>query len=126
MVEKQEKVIIKGVEYVPKGTQQRLAKAPNIKGMEYCVIRTYSAGVFIGWINTKIKGMERTIYDSRRVFYWKGAASLSQMANDGVKQPDECQITQVVPITYLTEVIEVIPCTRKAKDCLESVSVWEK
>ncbi|MCF0120546.1 MAG: hypothetical protein HUJ65_02815, partial [Oscillospiraceae bacterium] len=29
----------------------------------------------------------------RRIWYWSGAASLSQLANDGVRKPDECKFT---------------------------------
>ena len=98
----------------------------NKKGLSYCIIRTYSAGVFAGWIDRKIKGQERTIYNSRRLFYWKGACSLSQVANEGVKNPTECQFAQIVEEQDLLNVIEVLPCTEKAKKIIEEVPVWQK
>lgn len=121
---KKQELVIKGTTYVPKGSE-KLTKAPSLKGKEYCIIRTYSAGVFAGFYNRKIKGKEGTIYNSRRIWSWQGAASLSQMANEGVKKPDECKFAQVVSEVDLKEIIEVIPCSKKAKEIIEGVSVWE-
>ena len=98
----------------------------NKKGLSYCVIRTYSAGVFSGWIDRQIKGQEATIYDSRRLWYWKGANSLSQLANDGVANPTECQFAQVVLETDLKQIIEVIPISEKGKKSIDEVKVWQK
>jgi hypothetical protein len=70
--------------------------------------------------------MEATIYNSRRLFYWKGACSLSQIANDGVKNPTECQFAQVVSEQDLKQIVEVLPCTEKAKKIIEEVAVWQK
>ena len=96
------------------------------KGLTYCIIRTYSAGVFAGLIDRTVKGMEGTIYDSRRLWYWDGAASLSQLANDGVKNPDNCKFSQTVEEIDLKEIIEIIPCKLKAEKCIKQVIVWEK
>ena len=98
----------------------------SLKGKEYCIIRTYSAGVFAGWIDRKTKGKERTIYNSRRIWYWDGANSLSQLANEGVKFPDKCKFAQIVEETDLTEIIEIIPITEKGKKNIESVPIWKK
>lgn len=88
----------------------------------YVIIRTYSAGVFAGFLE-KRKGQEVKMSNARRLWYWKGAASLSQLAIDGVKNPNECKFA--VPITVeLTNVIEVIEVTTKAKSVIESVPVW--
>jgi len=121
---KKEEIVIDGVTYVPKGTKQE--KAPSMKGKEYCIIRTYSAGVFAGYINRKVKGKENTIYNARRIWYWDGAASLSQMANEGVKKPENCKFSQVVSEQDLKEIIEILPCSKKAKESIEGVKIWEK
>ena len=112
--------------------EERLKEAKTLKlkvenkGMSYCIIRTYSAGVFAGLIDRAIKGKEATIYNSRRIFYWDGAASLSQLANDGTKSPNKCKFAQEVAETDLKEIIEVIPCSEKARKNIQSVNVWEK
>ena len=116
---------VNGKKYVLKSSIKNNVRANPKKGMEYCIIRTYSAGVFAGWINRKVKGKINTIFDSRRIWYWKGAASLSQLANDGTKLPNECKFSQAVSETDLTEIIEIIPCTEKAQNIILNVKVWE-
>jgi hypothetical protein len=119
---------IDGVDYVRKDSIKPVSQKNIVdkKGLTYCIIRTYSAGVFAGWINKSFKGMEATIYNSRRLFYWKGACSLSQLANEGVKNPSECQFAQVVAETKLTQIIEVIPITEIAKKVIDGVAIWQK
>jgi len=119
------KMIINGKKYVLESSIEKLSKPVIKKGLTYCIIRTYSAGVFAGWIDRKLQNKERTIFDSRRIFYWDGAASLSQLANEGTKKPDDCKFAQVVVETDLLEVIEVIPCSNKARENIDSVPVWE-
>ena len=118
-------VKINGKIYVPKDTLVR-TKAKNKKGLDYCIVRTYSAGVFAGWINRKVKGKEHTIFDSRRIWYWDGAASLSQLAIDGVSKPENCKFAMELPLITLTEAIEIIPCTERAKKNISGVAVWKK
>lgn len=118
----EKEIEINGVTYVPKGSMKQAKKVDN---MEFCIVRTYSAGVFAGYV-AKRKGKEVTIVNSRRLWYWSGASSLSQLANEGVKNPDKCKFPCVVERTELTEVIEIIPCTQKAKDCIMGVPVWEQ
>jgi len=113
---------IDGQEYVRRDSINE--KAEDCEGMEYCIVRTYSAGVFAGYIKGRT-GKEVDLRYSRRIFYWKGAASLSQLANEGVKNPDECKFAQRVPITILTEAIEIIPATKKAQDSISEVPIWE-
>lgn len=121
---KKDKIVIDGTTYVPEGTESK-AKAETMEGKEYCIVRTYSAGVFAGYYDRKTEGKEATVHHARRIFYWDGAASLSQLANDGVKAPDNCKFTQVAEEVDLKEIIEVIPCTAEAKECIEGVAIWE-
>ena len=122
---KNKEIVIDGTTYVPKGSE-KLTKAPSLKGKEYCVVRTYSAGVFAGFFNRKTKGKEGTVYNARRIWYWGGAASLSQLANEGVNKPENCKFAQLVPEVDLKEIIEIIPCTEEGKKSIEGVSIWEK
>ena len=120
-----QEIVVDGITYVPKGSE-KLVRVPSLKGKEYCIVRTYSAGVFAGFFDRKTKGREGIVYNARRIFYWEGAASLSQLANEGVKSPDKCKFAQIVPEIDLKEIIEVIPCTTKAKQIIEGVVIWEK
>jgi len=91
----------------------------------YCVVRTYSAGVFAGEIVSR-NGKEADMTNVRRLWYWDGAASLSQLSQEGVKKPENCKFPcEMVKLT-LTEIVEVIPCTQKAIDSIKGVPVWKK
>lgn len=90
---------------------------------DYVIVRTYSAGVHFG-IVTKREGKEVTLKNSRRIWYWDGAASLSQMALEGVKNPDNCKFAVALPEILLLEAIEIIPCTAAARDNILAVKEW--
>ena len=94
-------------------------------GMKYCIVRTYSAGVFAGYVETR-NGKEVMMRDTRRLWYWDGAASLSQLAVDGVKAPLKCKFPVAVDTITLTEAIEIIPCTGKARESIAAVAIWER
>lgn len=92
---------------------------------KYCIVRTYSAGVFAG-VLAQMEGKAAKVIDARRLWYWRGAASLSQLAVDGTKDPSGCKFPCPVPEVYLTEVIEIIPTTIQAQQSIEAVLVWKK
>jgi len=90
---------------------------------QYVVVRTFSAGVHAGYLESH-EGKHVTLSHSRRVWYWVGAASLSEMAVLGVSKPHDCKFPCAVDSIILTEAIEIIPCTEKARISLEGVPVW--
>lgn len=59
---------------------------------------------------------------ARRLWRWKGANTLSEVSQKGVAQGS--RISEPVPIILLTQAIEVIPCSEKARKILE-VSRWD-
>ena len=90
---------------------------------KYYIVRTERAGVFFGHIKDRT-GNEITMTDVRRLWYWEGAASLSQMAVDGVSRPNAWKFTVTVPEMTILGVIEIIPCTDKAMSCILGVREW--
>ena len=90
------------------------------------IIRSINAGVFFGTLaeHDKINGVVE-LHDCRRIWYWSGAASISQLANEGVKNASDSKFTQVVKTIQIAGVIEVIPCTVEAIKNIEGVRVWE-
>jgi len=113
---------VNGVTYVPKGCSKEMAE--SLDGMKYAIVRTYSAGVFAGYIEKK-DGKEVVMRKVRRLWYWSGAASLSQLAVEGTNKPKECKFPVAVDRIELTEAIEILDVTKEAKKSLESVAVWE-
>ena len=94
----------------------------NVIG-RYCMVRTHSAGVFAGTVQ-QLDGTVATLTDASRIWYWKGAASLSQLATDGTSQPRQCKFPGAVSEVMLLGVIEIIPITDKARDSIAEVPVW--
>ena len=91
------------------------------------IIRASRAGVFFGTLKEKLytqAGVQVELENSRRIWYWNGAASLSQLATEGVKLPEECKFSVVVPQHLVEEVIEIIPCSDEAIESIENVRVW--
>ena len=113
-------VEINGNKYV---LASELKPAETLDGMEYSIIRTYSAGAWAGYVKSRV-GKEIVLCNARRLWYWDGAASLSQMAVDGTSKPNKCKFPCEVSHITLTECIEIIPATEKAKKSIAGVSIW--
>lgn len=90
----------------------------------YYIIRADRAGVFFGHIKER-RGSEVDLADVRRIWYWDGACSLSQLATEGTKKPKECKFTVTVPEMTVLGVIEVIPCTDAAVKSIMAVKEWK-
>ena len=115
-----EELVIDGQTYVPKSSYQ---KAEKLDGMEYVIIRGDRSGVFAGYLESK-KEREVILRQSRRIWYWSGASSISQLAEDGTSDPDNCKFPKAVNKVQILDVIEIIDCTKTAKESIEAVKVW--
>lgn len=87
------------------------------------IVRTQSAGVFAGVLHS-LKGNVAVVTNARRLWYWSGAASLSELSVSGVKNPSSCKFPIAVPSVTLIGVIEILPLSDAAKKSIESVPVW--
>lgn len=117
----EKRIQINGIDYIRADAVTEMAE--ELEGMKYVMCRTYSAGVFAGYLAER-NGKEVTLKKARRIWYWEGAASLSQLATDGTSKPDKCKFPCEVEEVLLTEAIEIIPITDKAKKSIEEVAVW--
>lgn len=88
-----------------------------------CVIRSDRAGVFAAKLEAK-EGSTVYITDARRLWYWDGAASLSELSQRGVCAPDTCKFPVKMQELIVEGVLEVIPMTDEAIKSIESVKVW--
>lgn len=89
------------------------------------IIRGSRSGVEFGTLVAQ-NGSEVTLENARRIWYWSGAASLSQLAKDGTMNPNGCKFTVTVDSITILDAIEIIPCTDKAIKSIEEVSVWKR
>ena len=120
-----ETITINGEECVKKSTiPVSPLMAEPVDGMPYVICRTYSAGVFAGYLKRR-EGQEVEMLNARRLWYWKGAASLSQLAVDGVSCPNECKFPCPLPSVELLQVIEIIPVSERAKLSISEVKEWK-
>ena len=95
------------------------------KKKPYVIVRTYSAGVFAGTLESR-EGKEVVMSNARRLWYWEGAASLSQLAVSGTSKPNSCKFPVAVPSLMLTEAIEILDVSPEAQASIEAVKVWSE
>ena len=90
-----------------------------------CIIRCDRAGVFFAEVES-MEGQTAKLRNARRLWYWDGAASLSQLATEGTVAPQNCKFTVTVPSMTVLGVIEVIPCSSVAAAIIEEVPEWRR
>lgn len=93
-------ISINGEFYVPKSQQK--ATGP------LSIVRTQSAGVHVGRV-VKIEGATVELADSVRIWRWRGANTLNEVAMNGVNTEQYTRISQPVTSILLIGAIEVIP-----------------
>lgn len=123
MIGKNNEIEIDGISYVKKDSIE-LQKSHSIK-KNYVIVRTYSAGVFAGNLKSR-NNKEVILTNARRLWYWDGAASLSQLSIDGVSKPENCKFPCEMDEVVLTEAIEIISCTEKSFISIKGVTIWKK
>ena len=120
---KPEVIKVDEVEYVRKDSIGQ--NATQLNGMDYVIVRSYDAGCFAGYLEYK-KEREVKLINARRLWYWSGAASLSQLAMDGVSDPNNCKFPCEVSSIIINNVCEVITATEKARKSIDEVKIWKK
>lgn len=119
---KPETITIDDVQYVRKDAVTQ--KAETLDGMKYVIARTYSAGVFAGYLKSR-EGQEVVLLNARRLWQWAGAASLSQLAMEGTSNPGSCKFPCEVDRVELLQTIEILDCTEKSRKSIKAVTVWK-
>jgi len=114
-------ISLDGVDYVRKDSIAQPAE--SFEGLDYVLIRGKDSGVFVGYLK-ELDGHRAEVKQCRRLWYWSGAASLSQLAIDGVSNGDECKFPEEVGSQLILDAIEVINVTKKAQESIASVEYW--
>lgn len=89
----------------------------------WVVVRGRDSGAFFGRLVHR-EGQAVELHDTRRIWYWDGAASLSELAKYGVAQPDNCKFPEAVRSHLVLDAIEVILATEDAVASIEQVPIW--
>lgn len=113
-------ITINGTVYVPQSEVEY--KITPIKGTpieQYCIVRCRDAGVWAGIVAAK-EGREATLCQARRLWTWKTKKghTLSAAANYGIS---EGKLPAAVPVVYLTETCEFIPCSGVARESIQEM-----
>lgn len=96
---------------------------------KYVMVRTYAMGVFAGELNeTETTETKKVLHNARRIWYWAGAASLSELATRGTSKPAECKFPAEVSRVELTSPngFEIIDISDKARESISGVPAWTK
>jgi hypothetical protein len=90
---------------------------------KYIIVRSNGSGVHAGYLKSyDSETQEVYLKDSRRLWYWKGF-TLSQCANEGMipDKQDSAKLSQILPEIMITNVLELIPCTEKARNNIQEL-----
>jgi len=87
------------------------------------IVRSTNAGVFCGEIVER-NADSVVMKDARRLWYWSGAASLSELAVKGVANPNDCKFPCAVARVELLGVCEILDMTDEAWQSVQSVKEW--
>jgi len=90
---------------------------------EMKIVRSNGSGVWAGEITGK-EGDSVVMKDAIRLWYWDGAASLSELAKVGTKRPNSCKFCVPVDAVEVFNVLEIITVTDEAEASIKGVTPW--
>lgn len=91
----------------------------------YFIVRGQNSGVFFGKIKER-NGREVTMTEVRRLWYWDGASSISQLAKFGTVAPKNCKFTVTVDECIVLDAIEIDKCSDIAIKSIKEVAEWKR
>jgi hypothetical protein len=113
-------MMIDDVKYI---REDAVSQVPQPEG-DYVIVRCRNAGVHAGYLKEQ-NANTLILENSRRLWRWWSKFSLSGLAMCGVLQSrkDEVKFACVLPkITLImTDVCEIIHCTKEARESIESI-----
>jgi hypothetical protein len=89
------------------------------------IVRANGAGVFFGEI-IKQDGTTVTMRNVRRLWHWDGAASLSELAQNGTAAPGNCKFPCAVEEIQVFNVLEILSVTNEAAKSIDGVKAWTR
>ena len=88
------------------------------------IVRSNGAGIFFGTLTAK-EGDEVQMTSVRKLHYWDGACAVEQLSVDGTSKPNDCRFTVEVKELTITNILQILTCTKKAITNIENVPVWK-
>lgn len=109
---------VNGVKYVPKTSQSN--HAINTDGKPFVIVRARDAGCHAGYLESESNGTV-DLCQSIRLWYWDGAFTLSQLAEEGVSKPNNCKFGVPVQKHKVINCCEILYATEKGRKSIEGV-----
>ncbi len=120
MKQEVDEININGVAYIRKDLPCGPKLSTNI-----VLVRGDRSGVFVGKL-VEENGTVVTLENCRRIWHWEGAASISQLAQDGTSKPELCKFPIAVSKMKVLDAVEIIEMTEIAVESINSVGVWDE
>ena len=89
----------------------------------YVIVRCRNAGVHAGELVSR-SGTEVRLANSRRIWYWRGAASLSELAVYGAKDREACKFGVTLPAIDVLDACEIIACQPEGERMIREQAEW--
>ena len=93
---------------------------------KYVLVRTEKAGAHLGYLSS-LKAKDGVYYvtleNSRRIWSWSGANSLTDLALKGTNKLEGCKITSPISQNMMIA-IEILDVTEKGKKSLDAIPEW--
>lgn len=86
------------------------------------IARIDRAGVFMGTLAHIDSDIVR-LTNVRRIYYWQGALSVTDMASNGIKDGKVTKPCEVVEFNR-SALIEINKCSDKAVECITAIKPW--
>ena len=116
---------LNGVQYVRKDAIKSNSPAVSIDGLPCVIVAAGIGGIHFGFLKAK-NGAEVTLVQARRIQYWQGAASITEIANRGVSKPNDCRFSAPAAEITLLNAVEILPVSTSAQANLNAVPVWTR
>ena len=102
---------------------KKVSSPVDVQKTRFVVVRGRDSGAFAGEFVSR-NGQEVKLRGSRRLWYWDGAASLSELAMKGVTKPENCKFPQEIENHEILDALEIMDMTPEAVKSIKSVKVW--
>lgn len=128
---KENEIVINGARYVKKQQDECMENGiySDLIG-EYCLIRSYGAGVFFGILERIDNDYVAVLSNARRIHFWDDhtAAACTDLALYGITEKSNSgknsRVCARLDKHFLMQVIEIIPCSKAAIKCLKNYKTW--
>ena len=88
------------------------------------LVRGPQSGVYFGELVSQDK-QEVEMKNVRNLWRWSGANTLLDLAENGAQNINDCRFSNEVDSIVLTDICEIVPCSDKAIENIESVPEWK-